>query len=116
MVMNVMLTKMQFRGDHPPMTGAERQAAFRRRNPGYYQRLHAQRRAAVKERLAQLNAAEQTPAQVILTLPDPTVRLALPAPVIDPMLLDLNALAEKFSSVPHPIARSAEPADRSLAA
>ncbi len=75
------------------MTNTERQRAFRRRNPGYYQRLHAERRAAVRALSAQRVAVEQAPA--IVTIPLPTWRLALPAPVetlVFPGLQTIEAL------------------------
>jgi hypothetical protein len=40
-----------------PKTSAERSREFRERHPGYYQRLHAKRRAAVKAGAAKLHAA-----------------------------------------------------------
>jgi hypothetical protein len=112
MVINVMngMPRIQFRREHPPMTNAQRQAAFRKRNPGYYQRLHAQRRAVLKAMMEQRLAAERaeraaaeamaqaTPEPAILALPVPTFRLALPAPVVDPTLLALNELAEKLAA------------------
>ena len=110
-----MLPKMQFRRDHAPMTNAERQAEFRKRNPGYYQRLHAQRRAAVQALAAQRKAA----AQVILTIPVPTVRLALPAPAVIPVLPGINTTEAMLAPAPAPLP-IAQPArrfaDRSLAA
>jgi hypothetical protein len=100
MLMNVMhaLPQFQAKGSHRPATNTERQAAFRRRNPGYYQRLHAKRKAECLARVAQLAAVEQMPAPVLLTLPLPTWRLALPAPVVDPLLLEINALAEQLAN------------------
>lgn len=52
------------RGYFPATTNTERQREFRTRNPGYYGRLHAKRRAEVKaygekRRAAELLAAQQ---------------------------------------------------------
>src|SRR5687768_3103944 len=66
-----------------PMTNAERQAAFRERNPGYYGRLHAKRRAAVRA-LAAARAAAAVPAR--------TEPLMLPAPVEMPLFPGINAI------------------------
>jgi hypothetical protein len=94
------------RGYFPPVSSTERQREFRERNPGYYQRLHAKRRAELKGRVElALRAAERAAAaQVTLTLPVPTWRLALPAPVVDPLLVELNALVAQRATVT--IARS----------
>ena len=55
-----------------PMSNNERQRLFRERNPGYYGRLHAKRRAAVRALAAARAAA------AILVKPAPVM---LPAPV-----------------------------------
>ena len=55
----------------PPMSNAERQRQFRKRNPGYYGRLHRARNAAIDASLA---------ARVALTTAPTAVPLALPAP------------------------------------
>ena len=113
------------KGDFRPMTNAERQAEFRRRNPGYYQRLHAQRRAALKARMAQRKEAERAavmamadaqamPEPVTLTIPVPTFRLALPAPVVDPAVLAIDALAAKL--VAQKLAPHADPVPVPLSA
>jgi hypothetical protein len=74
---------LRFKGDgnqfggmrpSPPVSNVERQRQFRERNPGYYKRLHAKRRAAVEELSAQRLAAAQ--ATVVKREP-----LMLPAPV-----------------------------------
>jgi hypothetical protein len=105
MVMNMMQPTPVFfpKGHFPPMTNTERQAEFRRRNPGYYQRLHARRRAAVRALMAERKAAalaaapEQVSVPKTLTLPLPTWRLALPAPVVDPLMVELNALTARLA-------------------
>jgi hypothetical protein len=73
------------------MTNTERQRQFRERNPGYYQRLHARRRAKIKAAVA-LRAAAAQPlalpaASEPLALPAMPVRLALPAPVETPLFI-----------------------------
>ncbi|MBC8107759.1 MAG: hypothetical protein H7Z14_14295 [Anaerolineae bacterium] len=58
---------------HKPMSNYERQQLFRERHPGYYQRLHAKRRAAMEARIA---AGQALVAQAATREP-----LMLPAPV-----------------------------------
>lgn len=62
------------------MTNAERQRRFRERNPGYYQRLHAKRRAGEKARAAELIAAAQAMAakREPLMLPAPVETIEIP--------------------------------------
>ena len=98
------------------MTNTERQRKFRERNPGYYARIHATRRASAKRgakqfqeaRLAEYQAAVMAERQaaedalaakleplttaVQLALPTPPVRLALPAPAVLPVLPALHTL------------------------
>lgn len=57
----------------PAMSNTERQRRFRERNPGYYQRLHAKRRAEVQ-------ALGERRRAIALMLAKP-VPLMLPAPV-----------------------------------
>lgn len=61
------------------MSNTERQRRFRKRNPGYYQRLHAKRKAAVQalgEKLAREKAYRE-----IIAPPEPRpMPLCLPAP------------------------------------
>ena len=78
------------------LSNTERQRQFRERNPGYYGRLHAKRRAEVNAMIAQC-AAEATAATPVplalaapvMTIPLPT-RLALPAPVEQPEIATIN--------------------------
>jgi hypothetical protein len=58
----------------PPMSNRERQRRFRERNPGYYGRLHAKRRAKIAAALAEREAV----AQILAVKREP---LMLPAPV-----------------------------------
>jgi len=75
------------KGTSPPMTNAERQRRFRQSHPGYYQRLHAQRRAHIKALCAEQTVAAKCVAAtlvsepVVLKIPIPRERLMLPAPV-----------------------------------
>ncbi|MGC4031893.1 MAG: hypothetical protein QM754_09215 [Tepidisphaeraceae bacterium] len=78
----------------PPVSNAERQRRFRERNPGYYQRLHARRRARLEafsglkvlvgdaDVAATLALQDQTAETVVHCLPAvvPAAVLALPAP------------------------------------
>ena len=71
----------QPRGFHPPVSNTERQRQFRQRNPGYYQRLHAKRRAALKARIEAQTLADATAAAepIKFTIPAHLLRPALPA-------------------------------------
>jgi hypothetical protein len=90
------------------MSNAERQRQFRKRNPGYYGRLHRKRNAEI---LA-LCAARMAAAEAVIAKPEP---LMLPAPVQDPAMDALAALsaALKSGSTPEPLTI---PAARSKAA
>ena len=75
-----------------PIANIERQRQFRERNPGYYQRLHARKRAVIKAGLAEARARAAEPlalpaASEPLALPAMPVRLALPAPVETPLFI-----------------------------
>jgi hypothetical protein len=64
------------------MSNTERQRQFRKRHPGYYQRLHAKRRAAICERVAQQAALAQAQKQLALQIKlAEKPMLMLPAPV-----------------------------------
>ena len=91
------------------MSNVERQRRFRERHPGYYGRLHRKRKAGIKARLAQQRAAAQAQAQAQAQAeaqaplaatrpvpPEPPVPLMLPpgAPVVDPLAMEIAALAE----------------------
>ena len=63
------------RRDFVPRSNAERQRQFRKRNPGYYGRLHARDRAARNARVAMMRLEAQRANSV------PREPLMLPAPV-----------------------------------
>ena len=105
----------------PAMSNAERQRRFQDAHPGYDRRRKARRRAMIKHAVAQMRqakeamAAEATPAEP-LALPAPLTiaatsvpaapRLALPAPVVDPVMAELDALRAALASSR---ARAAQP-------
>ena len=70
------------------MSNTERQRQFRERNPGYYQRLHAKRRAQARAMLAAARVEAQAQAAVVVRA-EP---LMLPAPVEVPLIPGLNAI------------------------
>jgi hypothetical protein len=88
----------------PPLTNAQRQWMFQAAHPGYDRRRKARKRAGLKAHSAKTKAARAAAealatasAQIPpapLALPPPPVRLMLPAPVTDPAMSALNALAE----------------------
>jgi hypothetical protein len=87
----------------PPVPNAERQRQFRERNPGYYGRLHARRRAEISASLAQQAAASE----VIAAKREP---LLLPAPVELLEIPGINAIPATMpvrEAVPVPAAREA---------
>jgi hypothetical protein len=90
------LPTIQPRRPGTAMSNAERQRAFRRRNPGYYGRLHRQRKAEMLAYAAARAAAAE--AVVPLAIPAPPTRLMLPAHVQDPAMDALNALAASLKS------------------
>jgi len=63
-----------------PKSNTERQRQFRERNPGYYGRLHARRRAAMDADVVRLLAAAQATAvkREPLALPAPLVAIEIP--------------------------------------
>jgi hypothetical protein len=79
-----------------PMSNAERQRQFRKRNPGYYGRLHARRRAEGKALAAQRAAAEQ----LVAVRPAP---LMLPAPVEVLLIPGMNVIAAAAAPAPEPL-------------
>jgi hypothetical protein len=99
----------------PPLSNAERQRRFQRRHPGYDRRRKAAKRAAEKRTIARLRAAAQAAAagarvaeakaaetMAAEARPQP---LMLPAPVGNPLLAELNALAASLArrSAPEPL-------------
>lgn len=89
-------------GAVPAMTATERQRLFRKRHPGYYQQLHARRRAQWQAGLAH---PMQAPVVV-----EEKVMLALPAPVVQLSIFDLIADLQRQSE-----ARDATPVQTSEA-
>jgi hypothetical protein len=77
----------------PPMSNAERQRRFQKRNPGYDRRRKANARASAKRGAEQLLAALH--AKMAAEAPRPV--LMLPAPVEDPMMAEVNALAASLA-------------------
>jgi len=66
----------------PPKSNAQRQREFRERNPGYYQRLHAKRRADVDARLLATQAAAPQASRAPLLLPAPVETIEIPGMTI----------------------------------
>ncbi len=93
------------RGYFPPMSNTERQRRFRRDHPGYYQRLHAKRRAQERAALAAMASATETMAEK--ALPAMPVRLALPAPVEPIVIPGMNTIGEMRAAMFVPIPRKA---------
>ena len=101
----------------PPMSNVERQRRFRLRNPGYFRKYYTPKRVWKQRATARLQAeapaliaaarAEATLA--ILAKPEP---LMLPAPVQDPTMVAIDALAAAFAA---PSARAATPIPAPLA-
>lgn len=80
------------------MSNTERQREFRRRNPGYYKRLHARRRSALKVHLPAL-VIENTPVEQ-------KVQLMLPAPVVTVDIPGMTTIASKAIPVYAELSRS----------
>src|SRR5690349_13212560 len=83
------------RGSFPPVSNTERQRQFRQRNPDYYRLRKARQRAASKAYLAQWRAIE---AFKLKLLPPIKPVLMLPAPVQDPAMAAIDALAVSLAS------------------
>ena len=81
------------------MSNLERQRRFQASHPGYDRRRVARKRAAVKRGAAQRLAA--LAAQAAAAEAKPQV-LMLPAPVEDPVVVELNALATSHATSPAP--------------
>ena len=94
------------------MSNAERQQKFQLANPGYDRRRKARQRAALKGTMNALkwraalaaHAAQAEQAHGAEAMPAKPV-LMLPAPVVDPMMAQLNALRASMTA-----RREAEPA------
>ena len=80
------------------MSNTERQRKFRQRNPGYFNKYNARKRGTAKRSEAYIRGLMQAKAQAaraeatlaILAKPEP---LMLPAPVQDPTMAAIDALA-----------------------
>jgi hypothetical protein len=83
----------------PAMTNAERQRKFQDAHPGYDRRRKARERAMAKRGAALFVPAMPVPA---------VARLALPAPVVDPVMAELEALGAALASS-RARARAAQP-------
>jgi hypothetical protein len=85
------------------MSNTERQRQFRERHPGYYQRLHAQRRAAICERVAQQAALAQAQKQLAMQIKlAEKPMLMLPAPAVM-NVFDLNLPIQQRERVAIPL-------------
>jgi hypothetical protein len=85
-----------------PRSGAERMRELRARQPGYDVAYKAKHRAEVQALVAKLEAEKAALVEkmiarqrTVLMLPAPAVRLCLPAPVVDPTMEAIKALAMK---------------------
>ena len=77
----------------PPMSNAERQRRFRERNPGYYARIQARKRASAKRGAALILAkvraelaAKETAAKAAAAMPAAKPMLMLPVPAELPQI------------------------------
>jgi len=74
----------------PAMTNTERQRQFRKRNPGYYGRLHAKRRAQSKPTLYAMAMQQAEPARAPLMLPAPVETFLFEDRATIPTLAELH--------------------------
>jgi hypothetical protein len=99
----------------PPTSNAERQRQFVERNPGYYRKYSAQRRALEKEARERFLAAARAKAQAEKQAAERREPLLLPAPVETIEIPGMNKIepAPVAAAVPAAIARPLpEPAPR----
>ena len=75
------------------MSNTERQRRFRKRNPGYYGRLHAKRRAAVRA-----SVAAQAAQAAVTFAPARAEPLMLPAPVEQVVIPGVNAIPQTLTA------------------
>jgi hypothetical protein len=75
----------------PRISNNARQRAFRKRNPGYYNKYYARKKASLKRdlQIAQAAAIAEANAANEATAAQP---LMLPAPAIDPLMAEINAM------------------------
>src|SRR5688500_11360566 len=78
------------RGSFPPVSNTERQREFRERNPGYYARIQAKKRAACKARVAAMLDAQRATAALLAK----SRQLMLPAPVELFVIPGVNAIPQ----------------------
>lgn len=92
----------------PPISNTERQRQFQKQHPGYDARRKARERASTKRGAAQLFAAmlAEADAHAAAHLTAPPIKvpvdkpiLMLPAPVVDPTMFSITALAASFAAV-----------------
>ena len=104
-----------------PKTNAERQREFRMRNPGYFRKYYAVKRSMAKRIRARMQAEAQAAQAALIAAARAEATLAilakpkplmLPAPVQDPTMAALEALAAALAS---PSARAATPIPAPLA-
>jgi len=79
------------------MGNGERQRLFLERNPGYYQRLHAKRRAATKARAAAMAAQREFVSVFVAQLCK--APLMLPAPVETIVIPGVNAIPTRREEI-----------------
>ena len=72
------------------MSNTERQRQFRQRNPGYYGRLHAKRRAAEDALLHTMTVEQAQPARAVLMLPAPVEQVVFADRATIPTLAELR--------------------------
>ena len=106
-----------------PMSNAERQRRFRARNPGYWRKYYARERAsriaaqkkaaALVAELARARWAEFEKQAAVQLMLLPKLPLMLPAPVQDPAMAAIDALAASLASrsdrEPQPLATPRSP-------
>jgi hypothetical protein len=82
----------------PPTSNIERQRQFRQRNPGYYNKYYARIKAMQKSARDAAQAAAIAANAVNVATPSKPQPLMLPAPVHDPAMAALEALAASLKA------------------
>jgi len=88
----------QPRGSHPPVSNTERQRQFRERNPGYYARIQAKKRAASKAYVAAMQERQRAMAAMLAK----SRQLLLPAPVELFVIPGVNAIPQTLTAAREP--------------
>src|SRR5687768_6139066 len=88
----------QPRGSHPPVSNTERKRQFRERNPGYYARIQAKKRAASKAYVAAMLQKERAMAAMLAK----SKQLLLPAPVELFVIPGVNAIPQTLTAAREP--------------